>query len=221
MSNSSMPPLPQTFLGAAMGRFVTDAFFKGANFKEIPIDFVDFVLSAVQGGTSYVAYRVGCDAVAAISPEFKERLNDKSKNQLPVYIAGGAAGAAFATIINYPISVVRSKRTNEKVSFSLKSFQMYYFDRVFAFMGFAASMDQIIPHLKPTNNSLHYWAQSHFLLQMSHFAGNLCEYPVYYIQNGTPFSLYMKNHLNSLTRRMFNSDFSCFFKKKLSGIPYM
>ena len=214
-------PLVKTFLGAALGRYVSEAVFKGAGLKEIPVDFTDAVLSSIQGGTSYIAYRFACESLAKVSPKFDQLMKDKTKNQIPVYIAGGAAGAAFTTMVNFPISVVRSKRTNQKVNFSFKSFQTYYFDRVFAYVGFSASMDAIIPQLKPTNNSLVYWAQTHLLLQTSHLVGNLAEYPVYYLNNKTPFSQYVKNHLSSVARRMLCSDLSCFYKKTLCGVPFM
>lgn len=231
MSTSSQAPLDRSFAGAMIRGVLTDAIFKeiqgapnGSKF-----DIVDTSLSAVQSGISYIAYQAAVDTLGRVSKKFKEIKDDpSSKSKAVVYIAGGSLAASFATGINYPIECVREFRYNKKhgventkLNLSLRNASKWYADRVFGYIGFATSMGNIIPHLKQPKSSLHKWSQSQLLIQMSHLNGILTAYPYQYLRYNVRFVPYIKNYIKTVGRKMISSDLSNYFKREMSGIPFM
>lgn len=239
-NNRFQAPLATAFTGAMMGGVLTELVIKG--FRGMPpgtrYDFVDSIIGAFQGGISYISYQAAIDTISIFSVKFKEIKEDpKKKGQMLVYLSGGTLAALMATGINYPLQCFRDYRTSlirfqkmQKTNknaivpayhFSLKEAENYFTDRVFAYIGFATSMGCIIPTLNKPKSTIHKWAQTHYLLQMSHLNGVLVAYPYNFFRNNTSLIPYLEEHFKSITRRMISSDFSCYFKRMLAGIPYM
>ena len=220
-----------------MSNILTDVIFKGIQGTPdgTKYDIIDSSLAAFQGGVSYISYQAAVEALAAMSKRFKEIKEDpKKRSQAVVYIAGGSLAATIATSINYPIECFREYRMVDKkaktdpncpknhlLCMSTKDAEKFFTDRVFGYIGFAASMGNIIPHLAPPKSSIQKWSQTQFLIQMSHFNGILTAYPYQFLRYKVSFVPYVKNYLKSVTRKMISSDFSSYFKREISGIPYM
>ena len=234
-NKASQASLNRSFVGAMMSCIVTDALFKGIQGTPngMKFDVIDSSLAAVQSGISYISYQAAVASLAKFSKKFKEIKDDpKHKSQTIVYVAGGSLGATIATAINYPIECIRETRNNETNNFqknelilpknmSFRCAEKWFTDRVFGYIGFAASMGNIIPYLSTPKSSIHKWAQSQMLIQLSHLNGILMSYPYQYVRYHASFRPYMKNYLKSVGRKMINSDFSSYFKREMSGIPYM
>lgn len=228
--------LNRSFVGAMMSCIVTDALFKGIQGTPcgMKFDVVDSSLAAIQSGISYISYQAAVNSLARFNKKFKDIKDDpKNKSQAVVYVVGGSLGATIATGINYPIEVIREFRRNKTndykknnyldiaKSMSFKCAERWFTDRVFGYIGFATSMGNIIPHLSAPKNSIHKWAQSQLLIQLSHLNGMLVSYPYQYLRYHASFGPYMKNYMKSVGRKMISSDFSNYFKREISGIPFM
>lgn len=228
---SNQAPIDHSFAGAMMSCMLTDAIFRGIQGTPngYKFDLVDTSLSAVQSGISYIAYQAAVESLAKVSKKFKEIKEDPSrKSQFIVYVVGGSLAASFATGINYPIECIRDLRHHKKegkidykLNMSFKNARKWYADRVFGYIGFATSMGNIIPHLKQPKSSIHKWYQSQLLIQMSHLNGILTAYPYQYMRYGVAFVPYMKNYMKSVGRKIISSDLSNYFKREISGIPFM
>lgn len=234
MSNkSTQASLNRSFAGAMMSGMLTDVLFKGIQGTQngMQCDLIDSSLAAVQSGISYVSYQAAVMTLSKLSKRFKKIKEDpKNKSQAVVYVAGGSLAAVYATGINYPIECFREYRNNSNkndrskfflYNLSLKNAENWFADRVFGYIGFATSMGNIIPHLSTPKSSIHKWSQSHLLVQLSHLNGMLASYPYQYIRYHVPFGPYMKNYMKSVGRKMISSDFSNYFKREISGIPFM
>ena len=235
ITTSSQAPLNHSFAGAMMSNMLTDIIFKGIQGtpEGFKFDLIDSSLAAVQGGVSYVSYQAAVEALSTMSKRFQEIKDDpKNKSQAVVYIAGGSLAATIATGINYPIECIREYRNNDlkngndinkklQIKMSFSDAEKWFTDRVFGYIGFATSMGNIIPHLSPPRSSIHKWYQTQMLIQMSHFNGILTAYPYQLLRYHVSFIPYIKNYLKSVGRKMINSDFSSYFKREMSGIPYM
>ena len=220
-------PLHQTFIAASMSAMLSDSILRGISGGNFNFDLTDSLLASIQSGVSYVSYNVAVDLLSNSFEKFKKIRDDPKSNlsdKVALCVIGGATAAALTTAVNYPIQCYRNKRNNTNQSdlvFSLKGAEKWYMDRVFAYVGFAISMDRIIPTLSPPVNSIHKWAQTHYLLQMSHLNGVLLSYPYQWINHKTPFGKYLKEHMKSIGRRVICSDFSCYFKRTFAGLPYI
>lgn len=234
-NKSSQASLNRSFFGAMMSCIVTDALFKGIQGTPngMKFDVIDSSLAAIQSGISYISYQAAVNSLAKFSKKFRDIKDDpKHKSQAIVYVAGGSLGATIATTINYPIECIRETRNNDNKFYhkddfklpknmSLRCAERWFTDRVFGYIGFAASMGNIIPHLSTPKSSIHKWAQSQMLIQLSHLNGILMSYPYQYVRYHASFRPYMKNYLKSVGRKMISSDFSNYFKREISGIPFM
>lgn len=232
---AAQAPLNSSFAGAMMSNMLTDFIFKGIQGTPdgTKFDIVDSSLAAFQGGVSYISYQAAVEMLAAMNKKFKEIKDDpKNRSQAVVYIAGGSLAATIATGINYPIECLREYRYSElygkkendsihTIKISFKDAGKWFTDRVFGYIGFATSMGNIIPHLSPPRSSIHKWYQTQMLIQMSHFNGILTAYPYQLLRYHVSFVPYIKNYLKSVGRKMISSDFSSYFKREISGIPYM
>lgn len=233
---SAQAPLNRSFAGAMMSGMLTDAIFKGIQGTPdgTKFDIVDSSLSAFQSGVSYISYQAAVELLCTMNKKFKEIKDDpKNRSQAVVYIAGGSLAATIATGINYPIECFREYRNFELkngqkdksqmpvIKISFKDAGKWFSDRVFGYIGFATSMGNIIPHLSPPRSSIHKWYQTQFLIQMSHFNGILTAYPYQFLRYNVSFVPYIKNYLKSVGRKMVSSDLSSYFKREMSGIPYM
>lgn len=221
-----------------MSGLLTDIVFKGIQGtpEGTKYDLVDSSLAAIEGGVSYISYQAAVEALEKMSERFREIKNDpKKRSQAVVYIAGGSLAATIATGVNYPIECFREYRNSDKkgnlvekaikeerkLNMSAKEAERFFTDRVFGYIGFAASMGNIIPHLKPPTSSIQKWSQTQFLIQMSHFNGILTAYPYQFLRYKVSFIPYIKNYLKSVGRKMLSSDLSNHFKREIAGIPYM
>jgi hypothetical protein len=209
----------QTFISATLGSVVSQALFRGVNGTPTPLDFTDALLEGTKVGTSFIAYPVAVELLKRRCPAFKKTAEDPKASKIPVYVEGGALGAAIVTAVHYPVNVVlgqyRSK-DGKAPGFSLKNAAGFYIDQIGSSIGFAATMGNLAPKVPTSTNSLLSWARQNALVNISNVGGKILSWPAHALRHGTSLAAQVGGYLKIIPVIVATGDATNHFKGVLA-----
>jgi hypothetical protein len=209
----------QTFISATLGSVVSQSIFRGIHGAPAPIDFTEAFLEGTKVGTSFIAYPVAVEILKRNCPAFKKTAEDPNASKIPVYVKGGALGAAIVTAVHYPVNVIlgqyRSK-DGKAPGFDLKAAAGFYVDQIGSSIGFAATNGTLAPKIPTSTNSFLAWARANALVNISNIGGKILSWPVHAIRHGATLTGQVGGYLKIIPVIVATGDATNHFKGVLA-----
>lgn len=180
MDNFSRSVL-ETFVASTLGSVLTQTTMKSVTGSFSSIDWTSTMLSGVKVGNSYIAHPVACEVLKRHCTIFRESLDDPVQYKLPLYVASGAATAAYLTAANYPLSVIeKSWNTNQTRcgNITVAGSMAFFAESLPSSIGFSVLMGTLPSIIPQGKSQVGQWGSGLFVVSMASVGAGLCSMPM-------------------------------------------